>query len=78
MISSNTNNQSNSQHPLAFNFNEVSAKQAQQQQQQQNGTFFTNQQNNSQKLLYTARPYIIDNQVQSSKLNIFNILNSVF
>jgi len=45
---------------LSFNFNDVNK------QQQQGNSYFVNQQvNNSQKIHYTARPYIIDNQVQS-------------
>jgi len=46
------NNNSNAgSHPLSFNFNDFSSSKQQQQ---------------SQKLHYTARPYIIDNQVQSN------------
>lgn len=58
------NNQTvNSNHPLSFNFDVTANK-----QQTNSGNYFVNQQqNNSQKIHYTARPYIIDNQVQSSK-----------
>lgn len=45
--SAGTNVQNNANHPLSFNFNDVTSKQ-------------------SQKIHYTARPYIIDNQVQSN------------
>jgi len=51
MNNCNNNNNTNNNHPLSFNFNDFSSSKQQQQ---------------SQKLHYTARPYIIDNQVQSN------------
>ena len=69
IASSSANNQStnNSNHPLSFNFNDVNKQQG----LGNNNSYFVNQQVNAQKIHYTARPYIIDNQVQSSILKIY-------